>query len=449
MHALSFRSKWRAIRRLTILFTFLFGSTAIANPQQYRLTNGLRVVLDQDARTPLVAVTLCVHVGGVDHPPGKSGIAHLFEHLFEQDSAHISKKEFDRVVREIGASHDASTVSDYTIFYASAPANQLETILWRRSDQLGFLGDDVTPARLANEKQVVLNERRVRIDRVPDGRGLTAMAQALYPPSHPMHEGVLGEPADIESITLAEMRAYYRDYYQPSNATLVIVGNFDSEKATGLVNHYFGSLQSTKPGAARPKIATVLPPATQLRLEVADHVSEPELVVAWVTAPAYSKDEPGLRVLASLLGDGGRRGLLYKRLVEQRRVAKSVRCNHIPLGTGSLMQCTLSPAEGVQPERLNTELADALKQLVTEGPSERELAREKARLRLEMIQGVEEPVDRANVIAEYVHFVDDPDYFSHDLAAVDAVDAAAIRALVSRWLNSERQVSVVVKPERP
>jgi zinc protease len=426
------------------------GGAAHAKPEQYWLTNGLRVVLDQDTRTPLVAVSLCVHAGGNDRLRNLSGVAHLFEHLLTRDSAHITKQAQAQILGEIGATTDAITYPDYTLYYATAPANALETLLWWRSDQFGFVADAVTGEGLAAEKQVVLNERRSRIDNLPDGRGLVALVRALAPPPHPLSEGVLGAPEDIQRITIEDVRAYAERYYRPGDSSLFIVGSFDPAQARAFVERYFGTLSlsdSTRYAPSRER-KPILAPAAERRLAFEDHVSDPELIVAWLTPPAYAAEEYPMRLLASALSSSAHTGLLHRQLVTERHVATSASCSYIAMGSGSLLQCQLVPAKNVTLAQLEAEFTRTVEELSDHGLSSDDLARAKSRLKLEMIQDVEQLSNRANRLADYVHFTGDPDYFSRDIHALEAVPSAALPDGARRWLSSKRRVTITLTPEQ-
>ena len=267
--------------------------------EKYTLPNGLEVILHEDHTTPVVGVNLWYKVGSKDEKTGRTGFAHLFEHLMFQGSKHHDSEYFGPI-EKVGADINGSTTQDRTNYFETLPSNALELALWLEADRMGFLLPALTQAKLDNQREVVKNERRQSYDNAPYGQAPEKINAALYPPGHPYHHSVIGSMADLSTAGLADVSAFFRTYYAPDNASLCIAGDIDPAQAKALVAKYFG------PFPRGPEVVRLKPDVPTLdaekRLAMTDRVTLPRAMLVWPTVPTNHPDEPALDVLASVLG---------------------------------------------------------------------------------------------------------------------------------------------------
>src|ERR1019366_2748625 len=290
--------------------------------EKYTLPNGLVVILSEDHRLPLVSTNIWYHVGPANELPGRTGFAHLFEHMMFEGSKHIPGNSHIRYLEAAGSSDlNGTTDFDRTNYFETLPSNQLELALWLESDRMGYLPDKLDQASLTNQQDVVRNERRQSIENSPYGIVEEAMFHKLFPKGHPYYADVMGSHADIQAVKLEDVRNFFKLYYAPNNASLAIVGDIDPAQAKQLVEKYFGPL---KRGAPVPKIAAVTPPiATQRRAIVHDQVELPRVYMAWLTAPIFRSGDADADLTSTILG-GDKSSRLYKKLVYEKQIALDV-----------------------------------------------------------------------------------------------------------------------------
>ena len=290
--------------------------------EKYTLPNGLDVILSRDARVPMVAVNLWYHVGPANEEPGRTGFAHLFEHMMFQSSKHVPPDSHFKLLEAAGAS-DVNGTTDYdrTNYFQTVPANQLELALWLESDRMGYLLDKVDQAALSNQQDVVRNERRQSVENQPYGLAEEQLVQSLFPKGHPYYGNVIGSHEDIQAVKLEDVRRFFRQFYSPNNASLAIVGDFEPAQARIWVDRYFGTL---KRGPDVPPLKTETPKITSERRKVVKaRVELPRVYMAWVTSPILKPGDADADVASNVLG-GGRSSRLYKKLVYEKQIAQSV-----------------------------------------------------------------------------------------------------------------------------
>ena len=290
--------------------------------QRFVLDNGLEVILHQDHSDPLAAVAMTFHVGSAKEVGGRTGFAHLFEHLFFLDSENLGAGGLDRLMTRIGSSTNGSTSRDRTNYFEVVPVDGLEKALWAEADKLGFFINTVTESVVAKEKQVVKNEKRQSVDNQPYGHNSFVIDEALYPQGHPYRWQVIGSLDDLEAATLADARDFHRRWYGPNNATLVIAGDIDPAQTRAWVEKYFGEIPARDmPPVPEPPAVTLDAP---VRLFHEDNFARlPQLTLAWPTVPRFHPDAYALDVLADLLTDG-KSTPLYQVVVEEQEVAPDV-----------------------------------------------------------------------------------------------------------------------------
>jgi zinc protease len=412
--------------------------------ERERLGNGLELILHPDRAVPLVAVSLWYHVGSGDEVPGKSGFAHLFEHMMFQGARHIGRDVHFEILRKAGASGtNGSTNTDRTNYHEVVPSHHIETALWLESDRMGWLLDLVDEGSLGNQRDVVRNERRERYDNVAYGRERFAVAEALYPEGHPYRYLTIGRHEDIEAASLEDVHAFFRRWYVPSNATLVLAGDFDPVDARALVDKWFATLP------AQPRPSHVVPPPPQLAATRREEVDDPlarRTRVHWVwPSPAnFAEGEAELEILARVLGAAGW-GRLHRTLVLEAEVAQAVSVFQRGMGfSGELhVVADLRPGHGeaeVEP------LVQAAIDEITRAPiSEVELHRVQNQMESGFVWGLEELLSRAERLQYFNHYTGDPGYAPRWLSTIRTRDAAGVLDVARRVLTRPR-VEIVTRP---
>ena len=312
--------------------------------EKYTLPNGLDVILSQDKRLPLVSVNLWYHVGPANEEAGRTGFAHLFEHMMFQGSKHVPPDTHFKFLESAGASEvNGTTDFDRTNYFETLPSNQLELALWLESDRMGYLLDKLDAAEFDNQQSVVRNERRQSIENAPYGIADEAVVQELFPVGHPYRANVMGSHRDIQSAKLEDVKKFFKQYYTPNNASLAIVGDFDKEPTKALVAKYFGTL---KRGDPVPPIKATTPPITSERRRiVTDRVELPRLYLAWITPAYFKPGDADADMTATLLG-GGKSSRLYKRLVYDKQIAQDVSASQSSLALGSIFEIQVTARPG-------------------------------------------------------------------------------------------------------
>jgi predicted Zn-dependent peptidase len=408
---------------------------------RFALKNGLDVLVVEDHRVPLVAVDLWVHVGSGDEQPGRSGFAHLFEHMMFQSAEHIGEDVHFDVLRKLGAtSVNGTTNSDRTNYYEVVPAHQLETALWLESDRLGFLLPMLTDKSLANQRDVVRNERRQRYDNVPWGRERFATNAALYPEGHPYRYLTIGRHEDIEGASITDVRDFWLQRYAPANATLALVGDVTVERARELVQKWFGDLRT----AARPP-TTKLAPTTlprDVRVDVADPFARLQRVRwAWHSPPAFADDDLDLGILADVLGAPGW-GRLQRALVIDNPIAQSVSVAQGGQQLAGTFQIAVTLKPGTTVDDVEKVLAAELHRISAEGPGAVEVARSVVNGEASLLWDLEGLLSRAERLQTFLHYVGDPGYTGTYLARLRARTTTTVQAAARRWLQQPRAVII-------
>ena len=451
-----------AFRRLLIaVFAVLISLGAVAqtsaartspaipqiNYQKYTLKNGMDVILYEDHRLPLVAVNIWYHVGPANEKQGRTGFAHLFEHMMFEGSQHVGPKAHFRNLEAAGASDiNGTTEFDRTNYFETLPSNQLELALWLESDRMGYLLGTLDREKLANQRDVVRNERRESVENAPYGLVEEGLFHQLFPKDHPYYADVIGSHEDIEAARLNDVRDFFRQYYSPNNASLAITGDFDTAQAKALVEKYFGSIPS---GPPVPKINAVTPVITQQRRAVVtDQVELPRVYVGWLTEPIYKPGNAEGDLLAQLLG-GGKSSRLYKKLVYEKQIAQDVQVQNQSLVLGSVFEITATARPGVKPEDLEKAIGEEMEQLRAEGPSQAELDRARNVIETRIIGGLERlggfggVADRLN---QYNHYLGDPGYLPKDIERYNSATVADLKRVAQQTLKPNQSVVVYGVP---
>jgi zinc protease len=400
------------------------------------LANGLRVVVAPDRRSPAVAVNLWYGVGSRNEPPGKTGFAHLFEHMMFQGSENVPEASHIAHVQRVGGSVNGSTWLDRTNYFETVPAHHLDLALWLESDRLGFLLPAMTEEKFENQRSVVKNERRQRVDNQPYGDWDERLQALMYPSEHPYHHSVIGSMADLDAATLDDATTFFERYYHPGNAVLTLCGDVDSADGIARVERWFGEIPEGPPVPPLPGTPE-LPPMLggERRDEVVGDVPLPRLFLAY-RIPRYGDDAfPALDMAAHLLADG-KASLLYRTLVRERRLASSVGAFAFPIVTGAAMLLVSATAlPGVDPETLEAETVALVEGMGDAVDLESELARAATRFRSRWEIGLQGLAHRADLISMFTMLFDDPDRINREADLYGAVTAADIEAAAGRFLR--------------
>ena len=412
--------------------------------QRFKLDNGLDVILSEDHRLPLVAVDIWYHVGAANETAGRTGFAHLFEHMMFEGSKHVPGSSHAHYLESAGASDFNGTTSfDRTNYYETLPSNQLELALWLESDRMGYLPDKLDQANLSNQQDVVRNERRQSYENAPYGIAQEAVFHELFPKNHPYYPMVIGSHADIQAAKLEDVRNFFKLYYAPNNASLVIVGDIDPAKTKQLVEKYFGPL---KPGPEVPRVQVVTPPITAgRRTVVQDNVQLPRVYLAWLTSPIFKPGDAEADITATALG-GGKSSRLYKKLVYEKQVALDVEATQQSLTLDSVFQIQATARPGVKPEDLERAINEELEAFRASGPTPEEMQRARNGIETRTISGLEILNGVADLLNSYNHYLGTPDFLAADIARYENATRESVQLFAKSQLNSNQSVVVYAVP---
>ena len=410
--------------------------------EKYTLPNGLEVILHEDHSTPIVAVNTWYHVGSGDEKPGRTGFAHLFEHIMFMGSEHVPVGVFDKELEAAGGDNNGSTTEDRTNYYEVVPSNALSLALWLDSDRMGFLLPTMDLPKVDLQRDVVKNERRQSVDNVPYGRSEEVILAALYPKGHPYSWPVIGSMADLSAASLDDVKNFFRTYYAPNNSTLTIAGDFDPAKTKTLIRQYFGDIRRGPVVPPRPKVAAViLSKDTFLVME--DRVQLPRAFYNWPTVELFAPDDAALDVLAAVL-TSGKNSRLYKRLVYDMQVAQTVRASQQSSKLASYFQIDVTPKPGQSLADIDKVVQEELQRLMNEPITVRELARVQNSLRASFLNRMASVQNKADILNSYNYMAGTPDYVQQDAARYDRVTRADVQRVAKTYLAKPKVVLTVV-----
>jgi zinc protease len=406
------------------------------------LPNGLQVILHEDHSTPIVVVDTWYHVGSGDEKPGRTGFAHLFEHIMFMGSENVPVGQFDKWLESVGAENNGSTNSDRTNYYESLPSNALPLALWLDADRMGKLLPVMDQPKLDLQRDVVKNERRQRVDNTPYGRSDETILAALFPATHPYHWPTIGSMTDLSAASLEDVKQFFRTYYAPNNATLVIAGDFNRDSALTWVQRYFGAIPRGPQMPARPVVpAFTLPRDTFVVLD--DKVTLPRLYETWHSVKLFHPDDAALDVLADVLA-GDKNSRLYKRLVFDMQIAQDVNAFQSSGRLDGYFQIVVTPKPGQTPARMATLVAEEISKIARDGVTPRELARSLNSRRASFLDQLASVLGKSDRLASYDYSAGTPDYAQEDLARYEKITAADVQRVATQYLNQPKVVLTVV-----
>ena len=441
----------RSLRqRLCQLFLAVAPVTAAAQAvpaiayEKYTLPNGLEVILSEDHSVPLVAVNTWYKVGSGDEVAGRTGFAHLFEHIMFMGSENVPVGKFDQWLEAAGGNNNGSTNADRTNYYEWMPANALALALWLDADRMGRLLPTMDLPKLDLQRDVVKNERRQSYDNVPYGRAYETILGALYPASHPYAHPTIGSMTDLTSASLEDVKNFFRTYYAPNNATIAIVGDFKPDSVKKLVQQYFGGIPRGPAIPPRPQV-TLQPVPKDTFLVLEDKVQLPRLYYAWRSVKAFHEDDAALDVAAYVIA-GDKNSRLYKRLVYDMQVAQDVSAFNSSQRLDGGFQIVVTPKPGHTPTEMAKLVNEELQRLTNDGITERELARAQNSTRAQFLDRIASDLGKADQLNFYNYFTGTPDYAKQDAARYDKVTAADVKRVAVAYLGKPR-VTLTVVPE--
>ena len=455
-------------KRLAVLLALLLSTTGLVGAQnapppaaraaaatgvprvtatKYSLPNGLEVILSRKPGIPMVAVNLYYHVGPANEAKGRTGFAHLFEHMMFQRSKHVPEDTYFKFLEAAGASDvNGTTNFDYTNYYETLPSSQLELALWLESDRMGYLLDTLDRSSFANQQDVVRNERRQSTENTPYGPAEEELIHQLFPDGHPYYAAIIGSHQDIQSANLDDAKRFFKQYYAPNNATLTIVGDFDVAQTRQLVTKYFGSL---KKGDPVPPITAQTPRITSERRKVVpSRVELPRVSMAWLTPAIYKPGDAEADITATILG-GGRSSRLYKALVYDKQIAQDVSAAQQSLQLQSIFQIDATARPGHTAEELEAAIDAEIAKLVATPPDPSEMERAKNAFETSIVAGLESISGLAHRLNVYNHYVKTPDYLQQDFARYAPVTPAAVQAFARDQLRKNARAVVHAVPGQP
>ncbi|HEY5955929.1 MAG TPA: pitrilysin family protein [Polyangiaceae bacterium] len=417
--------------------------------ERFRLDNGLEVILHRDTSIPLVAVNIWYHVGPVNEPKARSGFAHLFEHLMFEGSKHVGPN-FDRLLEGVGATNSNGTTSwDRTNYFETVPRQYLELVLWIESDRMGYLRDSITQERLDLQREVVKNERRQSYENAPYGPSALTLLDTLFPAGHPYHGAVIGSMQDLTAATLQDVRDFADAYYTPSNATVAVVGDFDTDITKQWLGKYFGTLRRVPKPLA--KVVSKAQPIAGTRIVVPEPVEVPKIAFGWLAPPAYGPDHAPLTLLAAILADG-KSSRLHRKLVIDEQLALDVDAEVDANALATIVTVDAQVASGIKIERVEQRLSEELEAVAKHPPTEKELERARKRLLLQfesdrqLLNAHSGESGRAGLLQRFNHYQGDPGALGAWLHALDTVTAEDVSRVAETYLGPANRVTVITEP---
>ncbi|KAF0151071.1 MAG: M16B family peptidase [Ignavibacteria bacterium] len=399
--------------------------------EKYKLGNGLEVILYQDNSLPSVAVNIWYRVGSANEVTGKTGFAHLFEHMMFQGSENIPKEGHFRYIQEAGGTLNGSTSVDRTNYYETLPSNYLELALWLESDRMGFMLPGLTQEKLDNQKDVVMNERRQRYENQPYGLSWEILFSNLFSEGHPYSWPTIGWMKDIEKFELEDVRGFFKTYYAPNNAALIIGGNFDIPTAKELVEKYFGAISS---GSSIADIAAEKQELKETKKIIhKDNIQLPRIYLAWHTDKAFGADDAALDVLSEILSSG-KSSRLFKSLVFDKQIAQDVSSfQYSAKYAGSfIVASTVKP--GIELDEIKKEIFERINELIDNGVSEDELLRAKNGIISSFVFSLQKLNTIVDHMNHYNFYLGEPNSFTEDLVRYENVSAEAVVASAKKYL---------------
>jgi len=413
---------------------------------QFTLENGLTFLVHTDRSLPIASVNVWYHVGSANEKPGRTGFAHLFEHIMFEGSANVAEGDFDNLLEGAGATNNGSTTNDRTNYYEDLPSNAVELALWLEADRMGWLLNTMTQTKLDLQRDIVKNERRQSYENRPYGQASLEIASAMYPPEHPYSWPVIGSQEDLSAATVEDVSDFFRTYYAPNNASIAVSGRVSVREVRHWAEKYFGEIP------AGPEVPTIDAPdptlAQEVRLVIEDDVQLPRIYMAWHSPAGFSDGDAELNLGASILGDG-RNSRLQRRLVYEEQVAQDIFAFQSGRKLGGVFQIVATAKPGVDLDVLEAAIKEELAAIADSGVQEAELERVVRQVETSFVQSLERVGGfrgRANLLNQYFFSTGDPGYVRRDLARYTNATTAGVQQAVRQSLVDHPGVVLSVVP---
>ena len=411
--------------------------------EKYTLSNGLQVILAPDDSVPFVWVNLWYYVGSKDEVVGRTGFAHLYEHMMFQGSAHMDDDYFQPLQR-VGGQVNGTTNLDRTNFFEGVPSEYLPMALFLESDRMGWLLPAMTQEKLDNQKLVVRNERRQRYENRPYGNAWVYLLENMYPEGHPYHTATIGKHADIDAASLEDVQAFFKKWYLPNNASLVVAGDFDIAVAKAQVEQWFGAI----PAGTEPELTVAAPvslPAEKV-VRYEEYVPFPKVWLAWHSPAVLSREDAALDILSSVLTNG-RDAVLYQKLVYELQIAQDVSAYQASAKLGSMFIIEATAAPGHTSDELVAAIDAVLASLRSKGTSKADIATALTAYEVQFFESIGSIQGKANLLNNYNWLTGDPDYLAEDLARYRSIKKGYLDKVLRTWLPADKRVVMHINPK--
>ena len=403
--------------------------------EKYQLKNGLEVVLHQDKSDPIVSLAIQYGVGSNREKTGRTGFAHLFEHMLFQESENVPQDQFFKKIQDAGGTLNGGTWKDGTIYYEVVPNNALETVLWLESDRMGFLINTVTESAFYNQQEVVQNEKRQRVDNNPYGHTSWVIDKNLYPEGHPYNWQVIGELVDLQNATISDVKEFYNSYYGPNNATLVLAGDFETEDAKALIEKYFGEIKP-KEEVAKLEPQPVTLSETKRLFHEDNFATAPQLNMVWPTLQQYTEDAYALDFLAELISSG-KKAPLYQVLVKDKNLTSRTTAYNNSQELAGEFHIIITANNGVNLNEVEAGIFEAFKLLEKEGVSDSDVERIKAGLETGFYNGIGSVLGKSFQLAQYNVFAGDPGFITTDIENIKKVTKEDVMYVYNKYIKDK------------
>ena len=403
--------------------------------EKYELDNGLNVVLHQDKSDPIVSVAIQYGVGSNREDKGRTGFAHLFEHMLFQESENVGQDQFFKKIQDAGGTLNGGTWTDGTVYYEVVPKNALELVMWLEADRMGYFINTVTESAFANQQEVVQNEKRQRVDNNPYGHTNWVIDKNLYPDGHPYSWQVIGELEDLQNATVADVKEFYDRFYGPNNATLVIAGDFETADAKDLVEKYFGEIERRQ--EVEPlEVQTVTLDETKRLYHEDNFATAPQLNMVWPAVEQYSKDAYALDFLGEILADG-KKAPLYRVLVEDKELTSQTYAFNSPSEIAGKFRIMITANAGVDLDDVEEGINQAFALFEEEGITDRDIERIKAGLETDFYNGISSVLGKSFQLARYDVFTQDPGFIEKDIENIKSVTKEDVMRVYQQYIKDK------------
>src|SRR5690554_2834012 len=413
--------------------------------EKYQLENGLEIILHQDKSDPIVALAIQYGVGSNREKTGRTGFAHLFEHMLFQESENVAQDQFFKIIQDVGGTLNGGTWKDGTVYYEVVPKNAMETVMWLESDRMGFFINTVTESAFMNQQEVVQNEKRQRVDNNPYGHTRWVIDKHLYPEVHPYNWQVIGELEDLQKATVDDVHEFYDQFYGPNNATLVLAGDFEIDEAKAMIEKYFGEIKRLQEVEPMEPLRVTLAESKRLYHED-NFATAPQLTITWPTLEQYTDDAYALDALGEILSRG-KKAPLYRVLVKDKDLTSRTYAYNSSKELSGEFKVFITANRGVDLDAVEAGIYEAFALFEEEGVSDRDLERIKAGLETQFYNGIESVLGKSFQLANYNVFTGNPGFITQDIENIKAVTKEDVMRVYNQYIKDKPYVMTSFVPK--